>query len=188
MSLGIQLHIGKMKKPVFNVKNIMSPAQKPLGCLWTSTYKNGRSAWVDWCENNGFGVPDMWEGILLKPNADAKVYVIDSKEDSEWLFDRYAIRKPYGEYLDFESILQDFDAIHLTEKGEKETRWIDKASLYGWDCESVCWLREAFTVIGQVSFPISDEYISYKEWINNEFKRHLYEYCEMGDGNEDFRA
>jgi hypothetical protein len=151
---GIQLHTGQLTKPVFDVKNRLE-VNKPSGCLWSSTYKDGRSAWVEWCEREIFRVPDVWEGVLLQPNPDARVYVIDSQRDADYLFEHYAMPYQMGilRFLDFESISKDYDAIHLTERGELETRNIlRRNSLYGWDCECVCWFREAFTIIGRVSF------------------------------------
>ena len=39
--------------------------------------------------------------------------------------------------IDFEKMSKKFDAIYLTEQGEYKTRFIDRYSLYGWDCESI---------------------------------------------------
>ena len=39
--------------------------------------------------------------------------------------------------IDFKEASKTWDAIFLTEKGQRETRFTHPKNLYGWDCESV---------------------------------------------------
>lgn len=80
--------------------------------------------------------------------------------------------------LDFERLKEDYDCIHLTGKGEAETRfpWMGlgsgkqdykSASLCGWDCESTCWLTFPFDKIeyigGKKSFKSVRELVKASE-------------------------
>ena len=115
---------------------------KPIGGIWGSTYIRDEvysSAWEKWCISENFGY--SWkEAVIFTLKKDAKVYVIDSVQDLNNLAKVYNI---HGNgritHLDFEAMVAaGIDAIHLTEKGEEETRFSWPYSLYGWDVES--WL------------------------------------------------
>jgi hypothetical protein len=134
---------------------------KPEKAFWTSTYtpdSEHLSAWLEWCASEGFG---EWEThYLIQPNADVRVLTIDSHKalaqlprSKEGLLSRLNIP-----HIDFKLLSQDYDAIHLPLEAVNAVhlpmmheRWNgDMISLYGWDCESTCWLRHAFTIVGQV--------------------------------------
>ena len=150
-----QLHVGSMHfnpekvKPIQNRKSF----SKPRGGFWTSTYNPDiGSAWIQWCCSEEFEVPKnhMWSGVLLTPDPKVRIYTIDCYEDFQKLLDQYGyisnILKEFSKelYLDFESMVQDYDALHLTEKGQQETHLSYPHNLYGWDCESTLWLNPKF--------------------------------------------
>lgn len=127
----------------------MSVVRKPKGGLWTSTYCSEiGSAWVQWCLGEDFGVPGGgWRSWLLEPDPAARVLEIDSHADLHRVSASYGLPIEYPgplSALDFERLAVDYDAIHLTEAGQWATRLTHPLSLYGWDCESVLWLRWAF--------------------------------------------
>lgn len=73
----------------------------------------------------------------MKENA--KIFVIDGYKDLLLLLEKYELKNEMSNFLtslDFESIAKDYDAIKLTESGERETRF-SVPSLYGWDIESM---------------------------------------------------
>jgi hypothetical protein len=147
--LGVQLHIND-KLPSNNfiepVKNVWV---KPAGGLWTSTFNGGASAWVDWCVGNEFGDPYSKKWFLLSPHEDTRILTINSYNKLHKILKEYPFKRQhplggYDEYLDYEAISKDYDAIHLTEKGQIETHLSGCINLHGWDCESVLWFRWGF--------------------------------------------
>lgn len=121
---------------------------KPNGGLWTSTLNGDSSDWIRWCEDNEFRVPGKWRGWTLKPVDHARIYRVDSVSSATWLFSQYAtdLRVPFW-LLDFEAVAWEWDAIHLTVKGEIVTRMMQPITFYGWDCESTLWFRWMFTSV-----------------------------------------
>lgn len=108
---------------------------KPFGGLWTSPV-NSSFGWKDWCHREHFR--ECSDHFKLKLKDNAKILRIDGKNDLNdlpvitekgMLFDFH--------YIDFEKISKDYDAIWLTEKGERETSFTRPINLYGWDCETV---------------------------------------------------
>lgn len=130
--------------------------QKPTGGLWTSTWnaENKQSDWLEWCMSEDFDNPLEKSKWLLTPRPDCRIYTIDSLADllhcihSEYgypcsyndifagMYDRY--------YIDFERMAQDYDAIHLTARGNAETHLSFPNDLNGWDVESTLWFRWCF--------------------------------------------
>ena len=136
---------------MLSIKNSPHSWVKPLGGLWTSTYTGEEtgSAWVQWCLVEEFNLPkDGWHCYLLKPKKDANVYVVDSKEDLKVLLDRFERRDFPGlslmRAIDFEKMALHYNGLHLTRKGEWETRMDIRDNLYGWDVESTLWFRWVF--------------------------------------------
>ncbi len=91
-------------------------------------------------------------GLAAHPPApDARVYVIDDVATLARLIRAHPeqgapvvpawVRAP----IDWPSVALDVDAVWLTERGQALTRF-SEPSLHGWDCETVLWLRPAFTV------------------------------------------
>ena len=121
--LGNELDISKIR-PIINDKFV-----KPQGGLWSSPI-NSNYGWVDWCKDENFGECET----SFEFEIDANVLIINSLDDLKQL---PMIKYKYGNYLDFEEIIQQgYDAIFLTERGQQNTR-MSTPNLYGWDCECV---------------------------------------------------
>ena len=115
---------------------------KPIGGIWGSTYIQGEvysSDWERWCIEENFGY-NWKEAVIFTLKPDAKVYEVDSVQDLNNLAKAYNVHSNgFLPHLDFEAMVAaGIDAIHLTEKGQAETRFSRPYSLYGWDVES--WL------------------------------------------------
>ncbi len=136
---------------------------KPKGGVWTSTYTPDSeycSAWIQWCvwEEMCKWVGGEEDCTVLTVERDARVYEIDSQGDLLKLYGRERWRRKLSSYLeeyipDFEALAKAIDGIHLTEKGQRETRLIPGSNLYGWDTESTIWFRDAF----EDARPLSEE-------------------------------
>lgn len=145
-------------------KNKVNPIKnsnwvKPNGGFWTSPL-NSTWGWKDWCDSEGWykrGGVDKF--IKLKLKRSAKLYLINSTSDLEKApllrmdsnYNTYPV-KSYKQlkklqksdlhyfdrfYIDYEKLVKmGYDGIHLTDKGQSDTRWGD-INLYGWDCETV---------------------------------------------------
>lgn len=115
---------------------------KPIGGIWGSTYIPDEvcsSDWERWCIEENFGY-NWREAVIFTLKPDAKVYEIDSVQDLNNLTEEYNMHSSaFLATLNFEAMVAaGIDAIHLTEKGQAETRFSRPYSLYGWDVES--WL------------------------------------------------
>lgn len=143
---------------------------KPAGGIWTSTYRDGTSGWVEWCRDESFNVDRVsrrrqW---LLDP-LDVRVRQVDSGEAVKTLFDEYGVDyreailggeklpelvptfapEPHFNYwtLDWVRFAEDYDALWLADP------WLTVDGLplrlasmmfYGFDCESTWWARWSF--------------------------------------------
>lgn len=150
-----------------NPKSIVS---KPHGGLWTSTIKDGDSAWTNWVGSVGRKKNEKAKQYVLSPGI-ANIYVIDTLDDALKLTREYTMEKPgfqelkesmtkaeqellmpVLETLDWERIAKDYDAIHLTHQGflaakkAASTRNFE-LSFCAWDCESTLWLKWCFESI-----------------------------------------
>ena len=115
---------------------------KPIGGIWGSTYIPDEvysSDWERWCIEENFGY-NWKEAVIFTLKPDAKIYEIDSVQDLNNLAKAYNVHgNGVLTCLDFEAMVAaGIDAIHLTEKGQEETRFSRPYTLYGWDVES--WL------------------------------------------------
>lgn len=124
---------------------------KAGGGLWTSTYaKEYYSDWVLAYEDM-WGIPSQGlDGWLLTPTPHARIYTVDSLADLHWLHERYEIQNELSSFmkrLDYEKMAVDFDGMHLTRKGQWDTRMSHPIDLYGWDCESTHWFRWCFETV-----------------------------------------
>lgn len=133
------------------------PSVKPAsGGLWTSTYLGPQgSDWIQWCMSESFYIdqkdPRTENPWLLVPAVDARVYEIDSYSDLATLCKRHGHRYD-SKGLDYtkpnwSSISEEYDAVHLTARGETATRLSLPLDLYGWDCESTLWFRWKFDTV-----------------------------------------
>lgn len=118
------------------IKNMEWMRVKPKGGLWTSPI-NSNYGWKHWCKENDYGKCDKKDSFILTLNKDARIYTIDCYTDLMGV----PIIKHEIDYMnyapDFEILAKTYDVIHLTEKGQWETRLSCPLTLYGWDCESV---------------------------------------------------
>lgn len=120
---------------------------KPFGGLWASPYIENGKFKSKWHEFASYGLPNTIYnyGVLFNLKKNAKVYIIDTYEDfSNLLKDNKQsteldelFNSPRFSFLDFEKLAKTYDAIFLTSKGERETRYFRRANLYGWDVESL---------------------------------------------------
>lgn len=151
---------GIPKKDQLNkVKNQMFI--KPVGGLWTSTYDEiYGSDWHQWCLSEDFCLDVDYSYWVLNVKPSANIYVIDCYEDLEQLYEQY----PFEDYpalfflesfkqLDYEAISKDYDGIHLTKRGEAETRFSTPLNLYGYDCECTLFFNWCFSQIEQLDKP-----------------------------------
>ena len=155
-----QLHISKNGLRMIDVQLKNEVFYKPRGGFWTSTYTPHRkyvSAWVEWCSSEQ---PDWLKGkyYILYPKKDIKVFQINNYDDLKFLFEKYPLKEHenlplmprFSRFVDWIKVSKDFDAVHMTEKGEIIARgnctyFLQEGySLYGWDCESTLWFRDVF--------------------------------------------
>ncbi len=110
---------------------------KPDGGLWASPSKT-KWGWKHWCKAEEFGNLENHFTFHYQGNT----FRIDSLPDAlemPWI-SVYDIM----EFPDFEAMARmGIDAIWLTERGERETRFTHPRSLYGWDCECVLIMNPA---------------------------------------------
>lgn len=160
----LQLHIGTTK-PSFRKKVRNMPwwhKPHPGTALWTSTYtKRYTSDWYQYAISSEILRPmagaKFW---LLEPKSDVRVFTVNNMDDLIELKRRYSQELPELEGgkvellslwgLDFERLARDYDALHLTKNGERQTRFgllFAQPSLWGWDCESTVWFRNVFKKI-----------------------------------------
>lgn len=105
---------------------------KPQGGLWTSPV-DSEYGWKDWAEDNDYG--DLTKHFELE--FQGTVLKIDSVADMNEL---PWIEVNGSHFISFQALCAmwfSYDAIHLTAKGERDTRFSHPRDLYGWDCESV---------------------------------------------------
>lgn len=125
---------------------------KPLGGLWTSPVDSSYG-WKDWCESNDFSNGDNNLSFTVELKSNAKILVIDDLRTLKLLSISYPfghrILGEFGEYLNFERIAKEYDAIHLTDRGQSETHLSTPVKLYGWDCESVLILNPEVIIVNQ---------------------------------------
>lgn len=141
---------------------------KPTNAFWTSTYLNKKhgSDWIQWALGEDFYDGVKLHAYTLEVEKDAKILVIDSMDDLYEVVAKYPnnfdaeehdefIRNYMMRFPNWNSISNDYDAVHLTYKGEAQTRWnqldmINGCNLYGWDCESTCWFRWKFKNVKEI--------------------------------------
>lgn len=113
---------------------------KPRGTgLWASPTES-QYGWKDWCEAEKFGVCSVENAFAFQLSENAKVYVIDSVDDLVNVPHKITYPPEYllrTQFIDFEKMSIDYDAIYLTWNGQCETRLSRPMDLYGWDCECI---------------------------------------------------
>jgi hypothetical protein len=105
---------------------------KPCGGLWTSPI-DSEYGWKDWSGANDYG--DLSEHFVVKFSG--SMIIIDSYKD---MLEMPWVNHSGRDFISFQAYCPgyfEYDAIHLTAKGEEETRFSHPKDLYGWDCETV---------------------------------------------------
>lgn len=137
-SLNTLIHFGsnhynpKMIRPIKNREWC-----KPSGGLWTSP-EDSKYGWKEWCKAEDFRDCNEHNCFKLNLNEEAKVYVINNVQD---ILKAPLVKIKYKDmyskqFIDFELLSKEYDAIWLTEEGQRKTR-NSEPDLYGWDCETV---------------------------------------------------
>ncbi|MFJ2780305.1 hypothetical protein [Kitasatospora sp. NPDC087315] len=134
--------------------------------LWTSPVTAGageaieRTAWSDWWDEQGGDPSTYTEHLLIAPDADARILLVDGMDDLLALVQAYP--NPATEdsdpddhrFANWAALAADWDAVYLTTAGaaalgqapEDDTPEDDAPHLHGWGCTSVFWLRPAYSV------------------------------------------
>lgn len=149
--------LGKYNPDLFNEIKNNKYNIKPKGGMWTSP-KNSKYGWVDFCKGEHFRLPDGFiNGFEFQLDPNSKVYIIDSFIDL--LRVPYKLKDPFynnirfgQNFIDYEEMAKEYDAIWLTAEGQWETRLPEieglmdfdgcSINLYGWDCESLLILKK----------------------------------------------
>lgn len=109
---------------------------KPKGGLWTSPITS-KWGWKDWCNAENFRECNISNSFEVKLNENAKILIINSCYDLDKILKiSFKLDLIGRKILDYEKLAQQYDAIHLTENGQRKTRYSIN-NLYGWDCETV---------------------------------------------------
>lgn len=155
----------ELSKEIFvPVKNRLG-LNKPHGGLWSCPYTpNSKyiSKWHEFCMEQ-FDSGLRHKAVLFDFKPDTRIYTVNSLRDLNELYISY--KRKDSEYsflqtLDFEELSKYFDVMHLTSKGESETRFSDP-TLYGWDVESCLILNFDCIVIEKY---LEDKFcLNYKE-------------------------
>jgi hypothetical protein len=141
---------------------------KPRGGLWTSTFVDGSSDWVNWCISEDFGVSgENAVGTVLKVSPQARVLHIRTIQDFEHMVRMYQLGPTWMDKLrstdwnlnaafqdmryvsvfdQWLSVGEDFDGLHLASIVPFRFKVFD---FYGWDVESTLWFRpkESLSVV-----------------------------------------
>lgn len=148
----------KFRAP-YNSKYFPKPE---AGGLWTATvtetdHRGGvvSTTWSEWCIGEDWSVDRYTQFLEITPEENARILNIDTLPGLRAVHEEYGFlpdeRFPgFAAVLDWERMALDgIDAVHLTARGQYETRFPDDGgpSLYGWDTESVLWLNPRYRVV-----------------------------------------
>ena len=135
--IGDDFDLSKIE-PIKNRTKYEGVWNKPFGGLWTSSYDLENPNFCEWGDF-AFGKPISV--YLLQIEITGEIYEIDSYEDFMILLNMYPLCLEHfpDKELNFEAIFKNYQAIHLTCKGQAETRLEFPYNLYGWDTESTLW-------------------------------------------------
>lgn len=115
---------------LFNPISDRRTVNKPIGGLWTSPAVS-KYGWLEFCKRESFGSTNVFFDVEFC----GSLFVVDGEKDMNKL---PWVGGGINPYISFQSMcLSGFDAIHLTAKGEQETRCLYPRSMCGWDCETV---------------------------------------------------
>jgi hypothetical protein len=122
----------KFDSSKFNLIENQDFFNKPEGGLWASPVSS-KYGWREWCNAENFKTSTLKTFFNFKIKG--KILIINYHRDLEKL----TWRQVHNSILviDFKEVSKTWDAIFLTEKGQREVRLTHPKNLYGWDCESV---------------------------------------------------
>lgn len=132
------IHYGTAKFDRENIRPVFdSHWIKPSGGGFWASPVGAEYGWKQWCEDWTFNVESLKLKTLL--TFVGNVITIDCAKDLERLEWHCHPGSMFGkEGICFASMKRaGVDAIHLTTRGQEQTRHSMPRSLYGWDCESV---------------------------------------------------
>ncbi len=125
-------------KPI-SIKNEGKLPIKPGGGIWGSPTES-EEGWRNWCLSEKYDMKSETEVIMEVDTS--KFITIDKSSDLNKL-PWYKLGFVDLEAIDFEKLVKDgVEGIHLTDRGQWNTRLTHPRSLYGWDCETVLILNE----------------------------------------------
>ena len=105
---------------------------KPKGGFWASNV-NAYNGWRDWCESNDYRECAEENSFKFTLSEDAKVCIVNSKQDLENLPKQPISERSSWEIIDFEKLKETYDAIEINISKDYELYYL----LYGWDCDSI---------------------------------------------------
>lgn len=113
-------------------------SNKPFGGLWASPEESDIT-WKEWCDFEEFRKYDENDCFKFKLKPNAKVLVLECKDDLANL-PRVEVDLTYISMnidIDFEKLAEDYDAIMVYIRRGKE--YFDSLyhELYGWDCDTL---------------------------------------------------
>jgi hypothetical protein len=104
--------------------------------------------WMRFCMSEQFYESSWRFGYVYQPRKNLRIVEIDGLNDLLAVLDEFGTVDSRMAQLGFprrypnwQEMAKHFDAIHLTEKGQWETRFSRPNDLYGWDTESTLFLR-----------------------------------------------
>ncbi|MFJ4680536.1 hypothetical protein [Kitasatospora sp. NPDC088783] len=124
---------------------------KPAGGLWCAPLREGGSEWTRYADDG-----DELVVTAVRPSARARVYRIDTAQDLQVLAAAYPRGTPDGRppgreltgwaspRVDWAAASRHWAAVHLTERGQQATHACEGVNLFGWDVETVLFLRPAY--------------------------------------------
>ena len=140
VAYGTDAYNSDLFKPYNNKRTLNFGMNKPIGGLWASPL-NSRYGWGKWCDDNDFNVDSLNQHFLFKLSTNAKIYIIDSKEDIikiSNVSDYFGISKN----MNFQQLIDEgYDGIFVTDNAISNYR-MHVAKGYGdlnvWDLSSIC--------------------------------------------------
>ena len=157
------IDVAKFVKP-FGARSNNKPSG---GGFWTSSQKeNGKSDWIEFTEAEEFYEDtEKLKVFSIEISDDARVLIIDSKEDYEQAIEKYGVIRDENDYipslmsntlLNYDELMSDYDALSVTDKGRID----NDLAFYGWDCESTVWFNmDHFENIKEITNGIVQEEI-----------------------------
>lgn len=113
---------------------------KPCGGLWCCVENRvGHiSEWSEWCDAVNFTMADLTRYNRFKISPEAKILLIDNREDLDILLDKYGSEDGYYfKKWDFEKMSDEYDGVLLTRKGYYE----NYMRISSWDIPSMVIFR-----------------------------------------------